>query len=57
VLYDLPWPAVLALVVAIVGLVSGSVIRVNLVEPRDRDDDEAGRGYAQLFGAATSRSS
>ena len=50
VLYDVPWPAVWALLLALIGLVSGSVIRFNIVKLRDREYEEAGRGYAQLFG-------
>ena len=50
VLYDVPWPAVLALAVAVLGLVSGSVMRFTLVKLEGRRFDEAGRGYAQVFG-------
>ncbi|MFW2332990.1 hypothetical protein [Ilumatobacter sp.] len=49
-LYDIPWPAAIALAVAVVGLVTGSVIRFNLVELRDREFREAGRGDVQVFG-------
>jgi len=51
VLYDIPWPAVIALLVAVIGLVTGSVIRFNLVKLRDREFGEAGRGYVQIFGS------
>ncbi|MDJ0767181.1 MAG: hypothetical protein QNJ12_00250 [Ilumatobacter sp.] len=50
VLYDIPWPAVVALLGALAGLITGSVIRFNLVKLQDREYDDAGRGYAQLFG-------
>jgi len=51
VLYDIPWPAVIALVVAMIGLATGSVIRFNLVKLRGREFREAGRGYVQIFGS------
>ena len=48
--YDIPWPAAIALAVAVGGLMTGSVIRFNLVELRDRELREAGRGHVQVFG-------
>lgn len=48
--YDIPWPAAIALAVAVGGLVTGSVIRFNLFELRDREFREAGRGNVQVFG-------
>ena len=38
------------LVVAMVGLITGSIIRFNIVKLSGRDYAEAGRGYVQLFG-------
>ena len=50
ILYDVPWPALFALVVAVIGLVTGSLIRFNVVKLRGRSYEGASRGYAQVFG-------
>lgn len=50
VLYDIPRPAVIAVALAVLGQVSGSVMRFNLVKLRGREFEDAGRGYAQIFG-------
>jgi hypothetical protein len=50
VIFDVPWQAVVAFAVVLFGLVSGSVMRFNLVKLDGRDYDEAARGYGQLFG-------
>jgi hypothetical protein len=50
VLYDVPWLAVVALVLVTIGLITGSVIRFNVVKLRGREYEQADRGYLQLFG-------
>lgn len=50
VLFDVPRAAVISLGVAIVGLMTGSLIRFNLVQLRGLEYADAGRGYLQLFG-------
>lgn len=50
VLFDIPWPAAIGFVVAIAALISGSVMRFNLVKLSGRGYEGADRGYAQIFG-------
>ncbi|MGI9596064.1 MAG: hypothetical protein ACR2QK_07890, partial [Acidimicrobiales bacterium] len=49
VAFGIPPYAVLALVLALVGIVTGSLIRFNVVKLAGRPLDDAGRGYGQLF--------
>jgi hypothetical protein len=49
VLFDVPRLAVLAFGLALVGLVTGSLIRFNAIKLEGRQYEDAGRGYGQLF--------
>ena len=51
ILYDVPWHGVVAILIAVVGLVRGSVMRLNIVKLEGREYDEAGDGYLQIFGS------
>lgn len=47
--FDIPWIALLAFVLAVVGSVTGSLIRFNAVKLPGRSYEDAGRGYLQFF--------
>ncbi len=47
--FSVPWFGVAALGLAFVGLVTGSLVRFNLVKLEGKAYEEAGNGYAQLF--------
>jgi hypothetical protein len=49
VAFDIPRLAVLAFGLAVIGLVTGSLIRFNAVKLRGREYEDARRGYGQIF--------
>ncbi len=49
VAFDIPWIALLAFVLAVLGSVTGTWIRFNAVKLPGRSYEEATNGYAQLF--------
>jgi hypothetical protein len=49
VAFDIPWLPLLAVVLAVLGSITGSLIRFNAVKLPGRSYEDAGRGYGQLF--------
>jgi hypothetical protein len=49
VAFNIPWIALLAIVLTVLGSVTGSWIRFNAVKLQGRSYEDAGRGYVQIF--------
>lgn len=51
IIHDIPFAALGALAVAFFGLISGSIVRFNVVKLTGLEYEEVGPGYLQLFGS------